>query len=97
MFYINDELKEINIKNRTCYYFDDIINIENFDFYNILLDEKSRENILIFDISYKTLMGTKPLHIRFDKVDGFITVYDGTRYLVLLGGEKYNFIYNRIR
>ena len=31
---INDELKEINIKNRTCYYFDDIINIENFDFYN---------------------------------------------------------------
>ena len=97
MFYINDELKEINIKNRTCYYFDDIINIENFDFYNILLDEKSRENILIFDISYKTLMGTKPLHIRFVKVDGFITVYDGTRYLVLLGGEKYNFIYNRIR
>ena len=28
----NDELKEIDIKNRTCYYFDDIIKIEDFDF-----------------------------------------------------------------
>ena len=35
-----DELKEINIKNRTCYYFDDIIT--NIDIYSadILLDEK---------------------------------------------------------
>ena len=31
----------------------------------------------------KTLMGAKPLCIRFDKIDGFIRVYDGTRYLVL--------------
>ena len=39
----------------------------------------------------------KPLHIRFDKIDGFIRVHDGTRYLVLLEKEKYNFIYKRIR
>ena len=32
----NHELKEINAKNRTCYYFDDIINIEDFHFDNIL-------------------------------------------------------------
>ena len=25
------QIKEINIKNRTCYFFDDIINIKNFD------------------------------------------------------------------
>ena len=41
-------------------------------------------------------MGAKPLLIRFDKLNGFITVYDGTRYLVLFGDEKYYFIYNRI-
>ena len=35
----NDELKEINIKNRTCYYFDDIIKIEDFDLDNVLVDE----------------------------------------------------------
>ena len=39
----------------------------------------------------------KQSRIRFDKIDGFIRVYDGTRYLVLLETEKYNFIYNRIR
>ena len=32
----NYKLKEINIKNRTCYYFDDIIKIYNFDLDNIL-------------------------------------------------------------
>ena len=64
----NDELKEIDIKNRTCYYFDDIIKIVNFDFDNILLDEKPYDNILVYDISYKTLIGAKPLRIRFEKV-----------------------------
>ena len=39
----------------------------------------------------------KPLRIRFDKIDRFIRVYDGTRYLVLFGPEKYDAIYNRIR
>ena len=35
--------------------------------------------------------------IRFDKVNAFIIIYDGTRYLVLLSPEKYGAIYNRIR
>ena len=42
------------------------------------------------------MIETKPLLIRFDKVEGFIRVYGETRYLVLFGGEKYDFIYNRI-
>ena len=42
----NNELKEIHIKNRTCYYFDDIIKIEDFIFNNILIVKKSFENIL---------------------------------------------------
>ena len=61
---------------------DKIIQIEDFDFNNISLDEKWYENILIYDISYKTLIGAKPLSIRSGNVDGFIRVYDGTRYLV---------------
>ena len=69
--------KRVHIKNRTCYYFDDIIKFEDFDFYNILIDEKSQENILIYDISYKTLIGSKSLHIRFNKMNGFIRIYDG--------------------
>ena len=92
----NNELKKVCIKNRMCYYFDDIIEIEDFDF-DILLDEKLCENILVYDISYNILIDRKPLCIRFNKVDGFIIVYDGTRYLVLFGPEKSDVIYNRIR
>ena len=41
------------------------------------------------------MIGAKP--IRFDKVNGFIRVYEGTRYLVSFVAEKYYFIYHRIR
>ena len=54
------------------------------------------KNILVYNISYKSLIDSKPLRIRFDEIDGFIRVYDGTRYLVFFGSEKYS-IYNRIR
>ena len=69
----------------------------DFDLDDILMDEKSNETILVYNISYKTLIDAEPLRIRFDKIDGFVTVYDLTRYLVLLGGEKIGFIYKRIR
>ena len=46
----NDKLKEIDIKNRTCYYFDEIIKIEDFDLDNILIVEKSYKNILVYNI-----------------------------------------------
>ena len=71
----NNRLKEVDIKNRLCYYFDDIIKIEDFDFVNILIGEKSYKNILIFEISYETLISPKKLPIRFDKVDKFIRIF----------------------
>ena len=44
----NDKLKEIHIKNRACYYFDDIIKTEDSDINNILTNGKTCENILVF-------------------------------------------------
>ena len=38
-----NKLKEINVKNHSCYYFDDIIKFEDFDLDDILIDEKSNE------------------------------------------------------
>ena len=55
------------------------------------------ENILIYDISYKTLIAPRPLCIRFYKIDGSIRIHDGNRYLVLLCPERYDAIYNRTR
>ena len=51
-----NELEKVAIKNQTWYYFNDIIKLEDFDF-KILIDEKSHENTLIYDISYRTLIG----------------------------------------
>ena len=46
-------------------------------FRNILLDKKFSENILVYNISYKTPTDPKPLCIRFSKINGCITVLDG--------------------
>ena len=35
--------------------------------------------------------------IRFNQIDGFIRVYDGTGYLTLFGSKKYDAIYDGIR
>ena len=55
-----DELKEIDVKNCTCYQFDHIMRVWDRDnnFSDVLLDERlykeKCENVLIWDISYKT-------------------------------------------
>ena len=82
----NDKLKDIKI--RTCYYFDDIIKINDFDLDKIFIDERWYENILVYNNSYKSLIDSMPLRITFDKVDGFIRVYDGTEYIVLFASEN---------
>ena len=34
------------------------------------------ENILIYEISYQTSTGTRPLRFIFNKIDGFIKVHN---------------------
>ena len=63
----NNELKEIDFKNRTCYYFDSIIKIEDF---NVL-------KMFQFTTFHVIIIITFP-RIRFDKIDGFIRISDGT-------------------
>ena len=52
---------------------------------------------MIYDISYKNLIGPKTWRIKIDKIDGLVRIYDGTRYLTVFGSEKYDTIYDRIR
>ena len=57
------------------------IKFEDFNLDNILIDEKSYGNILVYDISYQSLLVATPLP-PFNKIGGFIRVNDGTRCLV---------------
>ena len=43
------------------------------------------------------MIGANPLGILFNKVEGFIRIYDGSRYLVLFGPGKQHAMNNRIR
>ena len=61
----NNQLKKVRIKNCGCYYFDDIIKLEDFDIDNTLIDKKLHENILVYEISCETLIGLNLLRIRF--------------------------------
>ena len=72
-------IKEINIKNRT-YYFDDMINIKDFDPSLLKIDKKSYKNIGIYYIGYIKMKnsdyvkinGVNPLYIIINEVDGSI-------------------------
>ena len=75
--------------------------VRDINFNSVLLDEKIYKNIyrnvLIYEVSYKTFMVSKPLRFRLDKINGFLKIIDEIRYLVLLDYERYDEIYNRSR
>ena len=50
-----NKLKDIDIKIRTYYFFNDIINIKKFDLNNIKTDQNSCKNILSYYIGYVTI------------------------------------------
>ena len=91
-------VKEIDNKNRACYYFDDIIKDIDINFSDILLDEKLYENISVYHISYKTSTNPKSLRIRFDNTDGFIKLRGGEfKHLVLFDYGLFNKICDKIK
>ena len=73
-------VKEINIKNRTYYFFDDMINIKDFNSNLLKIDRKFYQNINIYyigcitmkDSDYVNINSVNLLYSIIDKVDGFI-------------------------
>ena len=89
---MSNKVKDIDIKNHTCYFFDDIINIKSFDPNNIKIDERSYKNILIYYIGYVTIKESKyvkfnsvnPLYLIFSKVNGYFEEISKSKYLALV-------------
>ena len=48
-------VKDINIKNHTYYFFDNITSLKDFDPNNIKINEKSYKNTLFYYIGYVTV------------------------------------------
>ena len=49
------EAKQINIKNRTYYFYNDIIDLKNFKSNLLKIDKKSYKDIGIYNIGYITI------------------------------------------
>ena len=58
--------KGINIKNRTHYFFDNMINIKNFDLKLLKIDKRSYKNIDIYYIGYAIISDYVKIHSVFD-------------------------------
>ena len=70
-------IKEINIKNRTFYFFDDMINVTNFDPNLLKINKKSYKNIdthyigyiTMKDYDYVNINSANPLYLIINEVD----------------------------
>ena len=56
-------IKQINIKNRTYYFFNDMINTKNFDLSPLKIDKKAIKNIDIYYIGYITIKNIMKIFI----------------------------------
>ena len=50
-----EEVKKINIKNWTYYFYNDMIDLKTFDERLLKIDKKSYKNIGIYNIGYITI------------------------------------------
>ena len=75
-----ETIEQINIKNRTYYFYNDIIDIENFDSSMLKLDKKSYKDIGIYNIGYitikkigdcKNINSVNPLYLRNNSASGY--------------------------
>ena len=78
------EVKQISIKNRTYYFYNDI-DIKNVDAKLLQIDKKSYKNIWIYNIGYITkkrindyenIYGGNPLYLFIDHANGYIEEKD---------------------
>ena len=74
-------IREINIKDQTYCFYNDIIDIKSFDSNNLKLDKKSYKDIDIYNIGYVTIKligdcydidSVNPIYLHTDNTRGYI-------------------------
>ena len=84
-----ETIKPINIKNRTYYFYNDIIDIKTFDSNMLKLDKKSYKNLDIYNTGYVTIKkigygydinSVNPLYLRINNVNGYIEEVNENKY-----------------
>ena len=90
-------IKQINIKNGTHYFFNEMINIKDFDQNLLKIDKKSYKNIGIYNIGYITIKkindygnihGVNPVYLMIGKVNGYTEENNGSKCLVFNSSDE---------
>ena len=105
-------VKQINIKNRTYYFYNDMISIKNFDPILLKIDRKSYKDINIYNIGYitilknddcETIYSVNPLHLIVNHANGYIAEKGMNKYLIFYSTDenkellrKYNDVWHGI-
>ena len=85
--------KQMNIKNKTYCFFNDI-NFKYFDLKLLKLDKKTSMDLGIYYIGYVTkkpewnVDSINPLYLVINRIDGFLEENDGDRYLSIVSADK---------
>ena len=81
--------KQLDIKNRTYYFYNDLINIKNFHHNNLRLDKKSIFNNDVYYIGYITkkpecnINSVNPLYLLINRIKWHFEEKDGDKYLII--------------
>ena len=90
-------VKQINIKNRTYYFYNDIINLKNFESKLLKIDKKSYKNIGIYNIGYITIKkiddceniySVNPLYLLINHANEYIEEKGVNKYLISDSTDK---------
>ena len=86
------EVREKNIKNKTYYFFDDMIDIKNFHSNLFKIDKKQHKDINIYYIGYITIKkfsdcgnihNVNPLYLIIHSATGYLKEKNGEKYLII--------------
>ena len=81
--------KQIDIKNRTYYFYNDLINIEYFDPNMLKLYKKTVLNHDVYHIAYITkkplwnVNSVNPLYLMINRIKGHFEEVDGDKYPII--------------
>ena len=71
------EVKQINIKNRTYYFYNDIIDLKDFEPNLLKIDKKHYKSINIYYNECETISSVNPLYLRINHASGYIEEKNG--------------------
>ena len=86
---MSNKVTDMDMKNHTYYFFDDIINIKNFDSNNIKIDKNSYKHILIYYIGYVMIKDSK--YVKINSVISLYLIFKQSEWWILwiINGNKY--------